>query len=83
VALRQPDSTQVQPFRRVLSCVRSLLDFTIMAQYQSHTPETISYMEQYVTQFHETKDIIFEFRISKRMQEKADELRKALRRQIA
>jgi len=55
----------------------------MMAQYQSHTPETISYMEEYVTQFHETKDIFLEFRISKRTQEKADELRKELRSQRA
>jgi len=83
VALRQPDSTQVQPFRRALTCVRSPLDFTMMAQYQSHTPETISYMEEYATQFHETNDIFLEFRISKRTQEEADELRKELRRQRA
>jgi len=83
VALRQPDSTQVQRFRCALTCVRSLLDFTMMAQYRSHTPKTISYMEEYVTQFHETKDIFLEFRISKRTQEKADELSKELRRQRA
>jgi len=83
VPLRQPDSTQVQPFRRALTCVRSLLDFTLMAQYRSHTPETISYMEKYATQFHEIKDIFFEFRISKRTQEKADQLRKEMRRQRA
>jgi len=78
VELRQADSTQVQPFRRALTCVRSLLDFTIMAQYQSHTPETISYMEETATQFQETKDIFLEFCISKRTQEKAHELRKEL-----
>jgi len=83
VGLRQPDRTQVQPFRCALTCVRSLLDFTMMAQYPSHTPETISYMEEYVTQFHETKDIFLEFRISKWTQEKANKLRKELRRQIA
>jgi len=52
VAVTQPDSTHVQPFRRALTCVRSLLDLTMMAQYRSHTPETISYMEEYATQFH-------------------------------
>ena len=83
VALRQPDSTQVQPFRCALTCVRSLLDFTMVAQYRSHTPETISYMEKYATQFDETKDIFLEFGISKRTQEKADVLRKELRRQRA
>jgi len=40
-------------------------------------------MEEYVTQFHETKEIFLEFRISKRTQEKADELRKELGRQRA
>jgi len=40
-------------------------------------------MEEYATQFHETKDIFLEFRISKRMQEKAEELRKELRHQRA
>jgi len=40
-------------------------------------------MEEYGTQFHETKDILLEFRISKRTQEKADELRKELRCQRA
>ena len=72
MALRQLDSTQVQPFRRARTGVRSLLDFTMMAQYRSHTPETISYMEQYATQFHETKDIFLEFCKSKRTQENAE-----------
>jgi len=83
VASRQPDSTQMQPFRRALNSVRSLLDFTMMAQYRSHIPETISYREEYATQFHERKDIFLEFRISKWTQEKADELRKKVRRQRA
>ena len=83
VALRQPDSTQVQPFSLALTCVRSRLDFTMMAQYQSHTAETISYMEEYARQFHETKDIFLEFRISKWTQEKANELGKELRRKRA
>jgi len=55
----------------------------MMAQYRSHTPQTISYMEEYMTQFHETKDIFLEFHISKRTQEKADELRQELCCQIA
>jgi len=40
-------------------------------------------MEEYATQFHQTKDIFLEFRISKRTQEKADELPKELCRQRA
>jgi len=73
----------VQPFRRALTSVKSLLDITMMAQYRSHTPETISYIEEYATEFHETKDIFLEFRISKWTQEKAHELRKVLHCQRA
>ncbi len=81
VALRQPDSTQVQLFKRALTCVGSLLDFTMMAQYRSHTDETIQYMVDYAKRFHETKDIFLEFRVSKQTQAKADEQRRELRRQ--
>ena len=81
MALRQSDSMQVQPFRGACTCGRSLLDFTMMAQYRSPTPETISDMKEYSTRFHKAKDIFLEFRINKRTQEKADKLRKELRRQ--
>ena len=33
VALRQPDSTQAQPFKLALACVLSFLDFSMIAQY--------------------------------------------------
>jgi len=36
-----------------------------MAQYRSHTPDTLSYMESYLQTFHRTKDIFLEFRTSK------------------
>jgi len=55
----------------------------MIAQYRKHTPKTISYMEEYATQFDEMKDIFLEFRISKWTQEKANELHKELRRQRA
>jgi len=83
VALSQPDRTQVQPFRCAVTSLRSLLDFTMMAQYRSHTPETISNMKEYATQFHWTKDIFLEFHISKWTQENADEFCKDLCRQRA
>ena len=52
-----------------------------MAQYRSHTGETIQYMEDYANCFHETKDIFLEIRISKQTKAQADELRKKLHRQ--
>jgi len=81
MALRPSDSTQVQYFKCVLTCVGSLLDFAIMAQYRSHTDETIQYLEDNANWFHETKDIFLEFKVSKKMQAKANELHKELHRQ--
>jgi len=45
VALRQPRSAQLRPFKPALGCVSALVDFNMMAQYQSHTAETITYLE--------------------------------------
>ena len=81
VTLRQPDSTQAIPFKRALACVRALIDLNMMAQYRSHTSDTITYMEDYLDQFHLMKDISLEFRVSKRTQTKIDEQRKEIRRQ--
>jgi len=55
--LRQADSQQVIPSKHPLGCVRPLVDFNIMVQYQSHTPKTIAYMEEYLGGFHKMKDI--------------------------
>ena len=81
VALRQPDSTQVIPFKRALECVRALVDFNMMAQYRSHTDATLADMEDYLGRFHQMKDVFLEFRESKRTQAKIDEQRKEIRRQ--
>ena len=64
-ALRQPQSAQAIPFRHALSCVSALVNFNMMAQYRSHTSETIGYMEDYLDQFPRMKDIFLEFPVSK------------------
>src|SRR5205807_2995770 len=56
-ALRDPDSSQQLPFKRALQCDSALIDFSLMALYRSHTPETLSYMEKYLLLFHQTKDV--------------------------
>ena len=81
VALRQPDSTQVQNFKLGLTCVRSLLDFSMMAQYRSYIDQTIQYIEDYTNRFHKTQDIFLEFRILEQTKAKANELRQELCRQ--
>ena len=61
MALRQPGGAQAIPFKRALRCLRALVDFNMMAQYRSHTPDTIAYMAEYLDQFHRMKDIFLEF----------------------
>src|SRR5437660_3621386 len=74
---------QVLLFKCALCCIRALVDFNIMAQYRSHTPETLAYMEQYLNHFHKMKDICLEYRVSKRTQAKVDEQGSELRHQRA
>ena len=83
VALRQPDSAQLIPFKRALESVRALFDFNMMAQYRSHTDETLAYIEDYLGRFYQMQDVFLEFRVSKCTQAKIDEERKELRRQRA
>jgi len=83
VALLQQDRQQVLPFKHALDCVRALVDFNMMAQYQSHTPETIAYMKEYLDRFHRMKDIFLQFQVSKRTQAKVDKERKELQHQHA
>ena len=61
VALQQPDSTQVIPFKSALEYVRALVNCNMMAQYRSHTDETMAYMEDYLGQFHQMNDIFWQF----------------------
>ena len=85
-ALRRPTLAQQGPFRNALRCVRALVDFSLMAQYQSHTPETLRYMEQYLEAFHRYKGVFQEFRRSKKTREDADandeQLRLELQREL-
>jgi len=83
VALHQAGGAQAIPFKRALRCVRALVDFNMMAQYRSHTPDTIAYMEDYLDQVHRIKDIFLEVRVTKRTQAKVDKQRKEIRRQRA
>jgi len=64
-AFRNPKSSQYHNFKSTLKCVSALVDFSLMAQYWSHTPDTLVYMERYLQPFHWTKDIFLKFCTSK------------------
>jgi len=82
-ALRNPDSSQYHDFKSALKCVTALVDFSLMAQYRSHTPDTLSYLESYLQTFHWTKDIVLEFRTSKATRTRADRHHRELRELMA
>ena len=82
-ALRDPDGSQQLPFKRALQCVYSLIDFSLMAQYRSDTPEALEYMETYLGTFHRTKDIFLEFRTTKAMRAQAERQDRELRERMA
>jgi len=63
--LRNPDSSQHQDFLITWKYVSALVDFSLMAQYHSHTPHTLSYLEWYLLTFHEETNIFLEFRTLK------------------
>jgi len=81
VVLRQPQGSQVIPFKHTLRCLRALVDFCMMAQDRSHTSDTIAYMEHYLDQFHEMQDIFLQFRVTKRTQAKVDEQQREIQHQ--
>ena len=78
-----PDSSQHYDFQIALKCVSALVDFSLMAQYRSHTPDTLSYLERYLLTFHQTKDIVLEFRTSKATRAEANPQDRELRELIA
>src|SRR5437660_78685 len=81
--LRDPDSSQQLPFKCTLQCISALIDFSLMAQYRSHTPETLSYMEKYLLLFHQTKDVFLKFRTSKATRAEANRQDQELREHMA
>jgi len=68
----------VIPFKDGLTCVRTLVAFSMMAQYRSHTSDIIAYTEHYLDQFDRMKDIFLEFRVTKRTPAKVDEQRRQI-----
>jgi len=82
-ALRNLDSSPYHDFKSPLKCVSALVDFSLMAQCRSYTPDTLSYMESYLQTFHRTKDICLEFRTSKATRTGADRQDPELRQLMA
>jgi hypothetical protein len=52
-----------QDSTRVIRAVRALMDFLYVAQYESHTSDTISELGNCLTRFHDNKDIFIDLGI--------------------
>jgi hypothetical protein len=72
-ALRNPATSERIPFSKALRCVSAIVDFHLMAQYPSHTENTLEWMEKYLKDFHQYKEVFREFRRSKATTEEARE----------
>jgi hypothetical protein len=45
---------------KAMRCIRAFNQFIYIAQYRSHSDETIGYLHQYLNEFHETKEVFIE-----------------------
>ena len=73
-----PNANQLQEYNKAISCVRNLSDFYLMTKYSSHTDMTISYLQEYLRVFHETKDVFLHYRAGKKTKRLAAEAHKSL-----
>ena len=74
----RPTAAQSQEFNKAIRFVRSITDFYLMTQYRSHTSETVSYMQEYLRGFHETKDVFLCFQTGKKAKKAAAMTHKVL-----
>ena len=61
-------------FTKSLTCLWSIVYFTLMSQYTSHTDETIQYLKQYLKAFHDHNDAFKEYLRDKSTARKAREV---------
>ena len=64
-ALHNPLPQHRAVFQRALTCVQSLVYWSLVVQYRTHTTETPNYLADYVEEFHATKDIFTAYWTSK------------------
>jgi len=61
-----------------IRCIHAITDFCLIAQYRSHTPETIAYMKKYLQEFHECMHVFQKCRAMKADREEAARASKKL-----
>jgi len=64
--------------KKAIRCVRYITYLCLMAQYRSHTPQTIGYMDQYLRKFNDNLHVFSEFRATKKDHQSAKEASREL-----
>jgi hypothetical protein len=82
VALLNPSPSQRSVFKKALACTRSLIDFAAMADYKSHDEQTLSYMTNYLRDFHKYKQVFLQYRAGKNAKTVAKATIKVLRKRL-
>ncbi|KAG0132531.1 hypothetical protein HOY82DRAFT_483919, partial [Tuber indicum] len=72
-SLRRPSAAEHPIFTQALTCIQSIVDFTVMSQYMSHTDAMIQYPEQFLNAFHDHKDIFKKYQKDKQTMRKVRE----------
>jgi len=77
-ALRNPNPAQKAPFESAIECTRSLVEFYMYCQYDSHDDDTLNLMDDSLRCFHTTKGVFLQFRAGKRLAAEAKDRRTEL-----
>ena len=64
-ALCRPSTTERPIFTKALTCVQSIVDFTLMSEDKSHSDKAIHSLEEYLKAFYDQKDVFNEYRKDK------------------
>jgi len=48
---------------RIIRAVRALMDFLFQAQYESHTSDTLSLLQECLARFHENKQVFIDLEV--------------------
>jgi len=52
-------------FHRALTCIRSLVYWSLVVKYETHTTDTLYYLPVFVEECHATKNVFTTYRTSK------------------
>ncbi|KAI5777561.1 hypothetical protein EDC01DRAFT_778765 [Geopyxis carbonaria] len=82
-ALANPSPAQKSDFQEAIRCVRALVQFHLMTEYESHTEATIGYLEHYLAEFHRHKEVFRWCRADARLNTRIADLRTDYKGRIA